>query len=64
MLIERTHHIHQLLDVLHDYPVVAILGARQVGKTTLSRQLVQHLPEPAHPLQSKRLGRQVEPDRA
>ena len=46
MLIERTHHIHQLLDVLHDYPVVAILGARQVGKTTLSRQLVQHLPEP------------------
>jgi hypothetical protein len=46
MLIERTHHIHQLLDVLHDYPVVAILGARQVGKTTLSRQFVQHLPGP------------------
>ncbi len=46
MLIERRHHITQLLDLLHDYSVVAILGARQVGKTTLSRQLVPHLPEP------------------
>ena len=46
MLIERSLHISQLLDLLHDYPIVAILGARQVGKTTLSRQLVQYLPEP------------------
>jgi predicted AAA+ superfamily ATPase len=47
MLIERHHHLTQLLDLLQDYPVVAILGARQVGKTTLSRQLVQHLSGPA-----------------
>lgn len=40
MLIERHHQLTQLLDLLQDYPVVAILGARQVGKTTLSRQLV------------------------
>jgi len=46
MLIERHHHIDQLLDVLRDYPVVAILGARQVGKTTLSRQLAPHLSGP------------------
>lgn len=46
MLIERHHQINQLLDLLQDYPVVAILGARQVGKTTLSRQLVPHLPGP------------------
>jgi len=43
MLIERYQQINQLLDLLQDYPVVAILGARQVGKTTLSRQLVPHL---------------------
>jgi predicted AAA+ superfamily ATPase len=46
MLIQRTRHIQQLLDCLLEYPVVAILGARQVGKTTLSRQLVQHLSGP------------------
>lgn len=46
MLIERHHQIDQLLDLLQDYPVVAILGARQVGKTTLSRQLVQHVQGP------------------
>jgi hypothetical protein len=27
--------------LLRDYPVVAILGARQVGKTTLARELAQ-----------------------
>ncbi len=46
MLIEWYHQISQLLDLLQDYPAVAILGARQVGKTTLSRQLVPHLPGP------------------
>ncbi|ETX05337.1 AAA family ATPase [Candidatus Entotheonella palauensis] len=46
MLIERHHQITQLLDLLQDYPVAAILGVRQVGKTTLSRQLVPHLPGP------------------
>jgi predicted AAA+ superfamily ATPase len=38
-MILRTHHLEQLKQVLAHFPVVAILGARQVGKTTLARQL-------------------------
>lgn len=40
MILARPRHLHQLEDLLTRYPVVAILGARQVGKTTLARQLV------------------------
>jgi uncharacterized protein len=39
-MIERAGHINRLLGLLDRHPVVAILGARQVGKTTLARQLV------------------------
>ncbi len=39
MIIQRSRHLHQLEDLLGRYPVVAILGARQVGKTTLARAL-------------------------
>ncbi len=39
MELERTRHLHRLEHLLTRYPVVAILGARQVGKTTLARQL-------------------------
>lgn len=35
----RTRHLDQLKQQLANFPVVAILGARQVGKTTLARQL-------------------------
>jgi len=38
-VIERTAHISQLLGLITRHPVVAILGARQVGKTTLAREL-------------------------
>lgn len=38
MIIRQTHLI-QLTDKLADFPVVALLGPRQVGKTTLARQL-------------------------
>lgn len=38
-LIERTRHREELQGLLERHPVVAILGARQVGKTTLARQL-------------------------
>lgn len=38
-MIERTAHISQLLGLITRHPVVAILGARQVGKTTLAREL-------------------------
>lgn len=38
MIIRQTHLV-QLADKLADFPVVALLGPRQVGKTTLARQL-------------------------
>jgi predicted AAA+ superfamily ATPase len=40
MLIERPRHLKQLKGLLERHPVVGILGARQVGKTTLAQQLI------------------------
>lgn len=40
-MILRTHHLELLKRQLSNFPVVAMLGARQVGKTTLARQLEQ-----------------------
>lgn len=37
-MIERTYHLSRLTRLLNQFPVVAILGPRQVGKTTLARQ--------------------------
>jgi predicted AAA+ superfamily ATPase len=39
-VIERVRHLRQVKLLLRQFPVVAILGARQVGKTTLARRLV------------------------
>lgn len=38
-MILRQTHLAQLADKLDDFPIVALLGPRQVGKTTLARQL-------------------------
>ena len=38
-MIERTEHLKELERLLREHRVVAILGARQVGKTTLARVL-------------------------
>lgn len=38
-MLPRPTHLAQLLRRLRQFPVVALLGARQVGKTTLARQL-------------------------
>lgn len=38
-MILRHTHLTQLADKLADFPVVALLGPRQVGKTTIARQL-------------------------
>ena len=43
-VIQRNDHLRQLRSLLRQFPVVAILGARQVGKTTLARQLVATAP--------------------
>ena len=47
MMIHRNRHLHQLEHLLTRYPVVAILGARQVGKTTLARALAARSPSPS-----------------
>jgi predicted AAA+ superfamily ATPase len=40
-MIDRHRHLEALRTALQHYPVVAILGARQVGKTTLARELAE-----------------------
>ena len=40
MAIPRKHHLRRVNLLLREFPVVALLGARQVGKSTLARQLV------------------------
>lgn len=47
-MLQRTQHLARLQMLLRDNPVVAILGARQVGKTTLAVQLRQEWPQPCH----------------
>lgn len=37
--VAREDHIRQVRVLLGEFPVVAVLGARQVGKTTLARQI-------------------------
>ena len=39
MEVPRTHDLRQLRLLLREFPVVALLGARQVGKSTLAHQL-------------------------
>lgn len=49
-MIRRTRHLELLKRQLDNFPVVAILGARQVGKTTLARQLEVDWVGPRHHL--------------
>ncbi len=41
MILPRQRHLQHVKELLSRHPVVAILGARQVGKTTLARQIVE-----------------------
>lgn len=47
-MIERERHCDELLTLLSDNPVVALLGARQVGKTTLARVIAQRFQGEVH----------------
>ncbi|RMG25021.1 MAG: ATP-binding protein [Methanobacteriota archaeon] len=49
-MIERTREIQTLLELLSRHPVVGIIGARQVGKTTLARQIAQHYSQSSQPV--------------
>ena len=46
-MVERTRHVRRLQQLLRQYPVVAVLGARQVGKTTLAHALAARVKQPA-----------------
>jgi predicted AAA+ superfamily ATPase len=45
-MVERTRHVRRLQQLLRHYPVVAVLGARQVGKTTLAHALAARVKGP------------------
>lgn len=47
-MIPRIHHLASLTRLLGQFPVVALLGARQVGKTTLARQLASGWGDAVH----------------
>jgi hypothetical protein len=46
-MLERRQHVQRTRELLARYPVVAVLGARQVGKTTLAKQIVADLDAPS-----------------
>ena len=46
MEIPRQHHLARVRLLMDEFPVVALLGARQVGKTTLARQLAAVYSDP------------------
>ena len=47
-MIHRTLHLERSTALLKQFPVVAILGARQVGKTTLAREIETSRRQPTH----------------
>ena len=49
-MIRRAAHIRALLQRLGAFPVVVILGPRQIGKTTLARQVADEHAGPVHRL--------------
>jgi predicted AAA+ superfamily ATPase len=46
-VIDRPRHLTAVTDLLSWNPVVAVLGARQVGKTTLAQEIVRRREEPS-----------------
>jgi predicted AAA+ superfamily ATPase len=47
-MLERAYEIKTLNRLIKRYPVTAIIGARQVGKTTLARNLIKSFKKPVH----------------
>jgi predicted AAA+ superfamily ATPase len=45
-MIPRDRHTQRIRQLLDHHPAVAILGARQVGKTTLAREILSHAETP------------------
>jgi hypothetical protein len=61
-VIRRVGHLQRLSTLLREFPVVGLLGPRQVGKTTLARALARQRRGPVtyfdleHPTDLARLG--------
>jgi predicted AAA+ superfamily ATPase len=47
-MLERTDHLGTVELLLQNNPIVGVLGARQVGKTTLAQQIAGRLTSPVH----------------
>jgi len=47
-MIPRSEHVEVILGRLKSFPAVAILGPRQIGKTTLARQVARQAAGPVH----------------
>src|SRR5690606_39330821 len=47
-MVTRSRHVARLNSLLKTNPVVAILGARQVGKTTIARAVQKQWKQPCH----------------
>ncbi|MDE0309775.1 MAG: ATP-binding protein [Acidiferrobacterales bacterium] len=47
-MIDRIRHEKRLCDHLGEYPVVGLIGTRQVGKTTLARNIVRQWADQTH----------------
>lgn len=41
VMIDRVEHLNRIRDLLKRFPIVAILGARQIGKTTLAAEIIR-----------------------
>jgi uncharacterized protein len=66
-MIERRRHLSTVLELIETVPCVAIVGARQVGKTTLATQVADVWPGPVHRFDLERpsdLARLSEPELA
>jgi len=40
-MIERMHYLETIRERLKHFPVVSVLGPRQVGKTTLAQEIAE-----------------------
>lgn len=47
-MIERSEHVHAVVRRLRTFPIVGLLGARQIGKTTLGEQVEKAFGRPGH----------------
>jgi uncharacterized protein len=48
IMIQRTRDMYLLMDRLESYRIVGLLGARQVGKSTMAREIMSAWPGPSH----------------